>query len=141
MRKYIFLLSLFTFTSCEIHKSDNGDFDGFWQMTNMQLHNGCKGENLNTLPFYWAVQGKILEVRNGDEEIGALFRFDRTKDSLTLYNPLWNSRSAGDIEITDSTELYQYGIYHLREKFQVIQLSSERMILQSDSVEFIFRKY
>ncbi|MDO5446549.1 MAG: lipocalin-like domain-containing protein [Prevotellaceae bacterium] len=127
--------------ACDIHTSDNGDLDGFWQMQRLERLNNCS-QDINPTPMYWSFECDMMEVRPNDKtQRGVFFRFDHSRDSLKIHTPLRDKRSQGDIPITDAKELYEYGIFHLSENFVVEQLSSETMVLSSDSIRAYFRKY
>lgn len=127
--------------SCEVNTSDNGPLDGLWQVTQIELQNGCSGKGMRTLPMYWAFQGNLMEIRQKTDGGGIFFRFANISKTLSLYEPVKNLRDSGDIKITDPIDLHQYGIYHMKENLRILHLSDESMILQSDSIQFTFRKY
>lgn len=144
-KKIAKLLSVFAaatiMTACEIHTSDNGDLDGFWQMQQIERLNNCKQDLLPT-PMYWSFECNLMEIRpNNKTQRGIFFHFDHKRDSLRIYDPVSDKRSQGDIVVTDPKDLYIYGVFHLSEGFAVEQLSSETMVLRSDSIRAYFRKY
>lgn len=135
------ITSIVTLASCEVHSYDNGDLEGFWQLRSIEKLNGCKQKLYNT-PMYWSFQAKLAEIRQEDIKAQEyFFRFDRSKDSLRLYSPILDYRDKGDIPVTDPTELFGFGIFHLDETFCIDELNSETMVLHSDSIKAYFRKY
>ena len=135
------VLSLAFIVSCSTHTSDNGDLDGFWQMTAVEALDGCNTTDMYALPMYWSFEVNLMEVKYKDEPWGVFFRFNHTKDSLIISEPIRNNRDSGDIKIITPELIRPYGVYHLREGFAVEHLSSSTMILKSDSIRARFRKY
>lgn len=131
----------FVCSSCDNHHSCNGKLDGFWQMTNIECFGNCKKADIYNLPMYWAVQVDLLNIRQDKATYGLFFRFRQTKDSLIISEPYINNRDSSDIKITEAALLYPYGIYHLKEGFAIESLTNSAMILKSDSVRLVFRKY
>ena len=97
--------------------------------------------------YFWAVQGKLLHVRNTEDPYtGYFFRFRQTADSLVLSQPHSNGghqsgNDDGDIPITDVKDLRRYGVNSLEEHFHKDQLSSSRLILSTDKLRLYFKKF
>lgn len=128
---------------CELHSSDNGDLDGFWQLC--QVESMATGEvtDMRESQQNWSVQGDLLVVRykystNVPEVI---FRFRHEGNLLTIYDPYISNRDEGDVKIEDETLLYELNIYHLEEKYVVLELDGDRMTLESEDVRLYFRRY
>ena len=134
---YIFITAAML-TACEFHSSDNGDLDGFWQMTQMDtLSTGGSEDVRESLIFYsFEVDLMTAQRLNYDD---VYFRFSHTSDSLILYDPTDGGRT--DNAITDVSELQPMGINRLREGFLVEGLNSDNMILKSQELRLYFRKY
>lgn len=119
-------------TACSSESSNNGDLDGFWQLT------GRPG-------ITWSFQGKILEFRDVDQvhhDLMAKFRHEG--NLLIVYDFRLIDRDAGDLPVTESEaeDLRAYGISNLEEeRFQIRQLTSDDMHLESSSESLHFRKY
>lgn len=119
-------------TACSSESSNNGDLDGFWQLT------GRPG-------ITWSFQGKILEFRDVDQvhhDLMAKFRHEG--NLLIVYDFRLVDRDAGDLPVTESeaADLRAYGISNLEEEqFQIRQLTSDDMHLESSSESLHFRKY
>ena len=119
-------------TSCSSESSNNGDLDGFWLMT------GRPG-------LTWSFQGKILEFRDVNQvhhDLMAKFRHEG--NLLIVYDLRVVDRDAGDPLVTESEmeDLRAYGISNLEEEqFQIKQLNSDDMHLESSSESLYFRKY
>lgn len=119
-------------TGCKSESSNNGDLGGFWQMT------GRPG-------LTWSFQGKILEFRDVNQvhhDLMAKFRHEG--NLLIVYDLRVVDRDAGDPLVTESEmeDLRAYGINDLvEEQFQIRQLTSDDMHLESDDESLHFRKY
>jgi hypothetical protein len=119
-------------TGCKSESSNNGDLDGLWQMT------GRPG-------LTWSFQGKILEFRDVNQvhhDLMAKFRHEG--NLLIVYDLRVVDRDAGDPLVTESEmeDLRAYGINDLvEEQFQIRQLTSDDMHLESDDESLHFRKY
>ena len=131
-------------TSCTLETSDNGDFDGMWQLTRIDSLLTGSSADMRYSQVVWCVQGTLLETRVADlygKEDDVIFRFALTGDSLLLSEPYFSYRDEGDIAVENARKLHRFGITRLEERFLVQQLSSSDLQLQSDSLRLYFRKY
>ncbi len=134
MKRVLFyiIIGMGLLTSCSSESSNNGDLDGFWLMT------GRPG-------LSWSFQGKILEFRDVNQihpDLMAKFRHEG--NLLIVYDLRKLDRDAGDLPVTESEaeDLRAYGISNLEEEqFQIKQLTSDDMHLESSSESLYFRKY
>ena len=134
-------------TACELHTSDNGDLDGFWQMTQMDTLETNRSGDMRSLKIFWAVQGDMLEMRdlhNIDvtqchEKVNFRFRLEDGK--LYLSEPIANDRDISDSIITNPATVAFYGLSSLEQILDVIRLDSEKMTLQTELYRMYFRKY
>ena len=134
MKRVLFyiIIGMGLLTSCSSESSNNGDLDGFWLMT------GRPG-------LTWSFQGKILEFRDVNQvhhDLMAKFRHEG--NLLIVYDLRVVDRDAGDPLVTESEmeDLRAYGISNLEEEqFQIKQLNSDDMHLESSSESLYFRKY
>ena len=120
-------------TGCEIHGSDNGALDGFWQLTEMTVWENGEQQgptDMRESGIYWGVQGDLLRIGS------TYFDFEFTGHNLRIWNPF-----RGDSYVEDATELKRYGLYSLEENFTVEQLTGSEMTLQSEMVKLRLRKY
>ena len=84
----------------------------------------------------------MMEVRDVTYFIcDYFFTFRFTGDSLLLTNPCLLDRERGDVVVTDVRELQPFGINALEERFKVIMLTDDRLVLRSDSITVNLRKY
>lgn len=129
---FYILIGMGLLTSCSSESSDNGDLDGFWVLT------GRSG-------LTWSFQGKILEFRDVNSvhhDLMAKFRHEGNQ--LIIYDFRVVDRDAGDLPVTESEmdDLRAYGINNMvEEQFQIRQLTSDDMHLESALESLHFRKY
>ena len=145
--KKLKLLALLTvcagLTACEVRTSDNGDFDGFWQLTAIDSLVNGRSVDMHLSGEYWAVQVHLLEVRNtNSHHQNVLFRFSFEGDSLHLRSPYYDeSGENGELPKHDVTSLKPYGIDRSDQAYQVLKLNSSNMVLQKEDIRLSFRKY
>ena len=140
-------------TACEVRTSDNGDFDGLWQLSAIDSLGKGRTVDMRSSGEYWAVQVHLLEVRNTKGGHGSvLFRFELTGDSLKLRSPYYDESGEGGNNMKELEEvtakhaeavkvLRPYGIDVPTQGYQLVTLDSNEMILQKDDVRLCFRKY
>lgn len=126
----------------KFHTSDNGALDGYWQLTAVDTLANGHSTDMKEKMIFWAVQTDLLEIRDlTDKHPNILFRFNRSANTLRLYEPVANNRIISDSIINNPATLYYYGLSHLSETLQVLHLSSSNMTLQSERLRMNFRKY
>lgn len=146
MKKLIYILfACVLMVSCELETSGNKEFDGFWQLRQVDTLETGGTKDMHESKIYWAVQGKLLEIRQvGSEEdlgVGIFFRFKRESRQLTLYSPCIDDRHEADQPVEDVEILKPYGIFHLEEAFDIETLNDDDMVLNNDVLRLYFRKY
>lgn len=132
-----------TTTACTLETSDNGSLDGFWQLTQVDsLHNGMMTD-MRTSGIFWAVQAKMLEVRNvyKKHSTNVIFRFQHIGNWLILSEPVVDNREAGDSILTDMRLLRPYGLTGPNDTLTIWRLDGEEMLLDSKIVRMHFRRY
>ena len=102
--------------SCELERDHNGDLAGYWHLERIDTSQTGGVKDMSRDRVFWAVQGKLLMVRNTVEPYtGFFFRFDNSGEYLILSNPHSNGGhqtdgAEGDQPITDVKYLAPYGI-------------------------------
>ncbi len=137
---YILGVVLLT-TACEFHTSDNGDLDGFWQLSSVDTLATGGSTDLRYEQLSWSFQGRLVELCDILQEGDIVGRFQHEENQLTLSDFYFSIRDSGDIKLVDPTPLRRYGVSRLQQTFQVLQLNSSRMTLQSDSLRLNLRRY
>lgn len=144
--KYYFpilgLLLLGCLTSCEF--SDNGTLDGLWYLNQKGNSQTDQITDVSDARITWGFQGKILKLMpwnaNGLEY---MMRFEHSNNQLILSEAFQNDRVNGDeFYNNDSLCLFQkYGITHIPDTFDIIQLNRKKMELHNDRIHLYFMKY
>lgn len=143
MRKLLYIFAfLLLLTACDIHTSDNGDLDGYWQLRSVDtLSNGAVCDMRDSMKF-WSFHASLLHLRDNKEEIKNVFmRFLIADKTMTLSEPIIDIRDSSDMVLTDHTMLRHYGIHRVPETLRIITLNSSTMILENDVLRLNFRKY
>ena len=143
MRKLLYLIITFMMIiACDIHRSDNGDLDGFWQLKSVDtLSTGGTCDMRDSMRF-WGFQANLLHVRYKNEKTGnVLFRFNHTGNIMILSDPIIDMRDSSDLILTDTTLLYHYGIQDVPETLKVVTLNKSTMILENRLLRLHLRKY
>ena len=144
MRKplYIFTM-LLMLAACDIHTSNNGDLDGYWQLRSVDTLSSGMSCDMRDSMLFWSFQGNLLHVRdNKEEKLDKVFmRFTLSDKVMTLTNPIIDLRDSSDLVLTDTTFLRHYGIHDMPETLKVVTLNSSTMILENRVLRLNFRKY
>ena len=147
-RLFLYIIGIgLLMAGCDKENSDNGELDGFWQMTEITEAPGgfCAtmgSTDMRQSGITWSFQGHLLELRDvTDHQKDIMMSFEHKGGELRVYNPYFVERDSGDIKITDANPLIPYGISKTDETFQVVELSSSEMVLSSTNCSLRFRKY
>lgn len=135
--------------ACDIETSDNGDFDGFWHLEQVDTLATGGRLDLSNRRVFWGVQAKLISARDVDVDgnHGYYLRFRQTHDSITTYSPYkdnWHQDkgdNGGDIPIVDPALLSPYGINNIEEGFLKERLKGGRMTLRSKTLRLHFKKF
>ena len=141
---YIIIGVVLLFAGCDKENSDNGNLEGFWQMTEMYAvySSSLPGTDMRQSGLTWSFQGKLLELRDvNDRQKDIVMSFEHKDGKLRVYNPYFVERDSDDIQITDASPLRPYGISQTDDTFEVVELSSNQMILKDLIFTLTFRKY
>ena len=128
---------------CDVESSDNGNLDGFWQMTSKtDKYAKCGAVDMRDSGLTWSFQGKLLELRDvNDRQKDIVLSFEHDGNTLRVYNPYIVERDSDDIKVSDPMLLLPYGIFSLDEKCNVVELKSDKMVLENERFLLKFRKY
>jgi hypothetical protein len=130
---FIFLTATLLF-SCQ-KADDNGDLGGFWKL--LSIENSATGivENTKEYKRFWCIQLDLLATMSEDDDsyncsYGGKGRFQYVGDSLFVQM------------IEKRTDLTKVGMLNPEnERFGVVLLNRDKMILRSDKVVLNFRKF
>ena len=144
MRKLLYIFTmLLMLAACDIHTSNNGDLDGYWQLRSVDTLSCGMSCDMRDSMLFWSFQGNLLHVRdNKEEKLDKVFmRFTLSDKVMTLTNPIIDLRDSSDLVLTDTTFLRHYGIHDMPETLKVVTLNSSTMILENRVLRLNFRKY
>ena len=142
----IFSLSaflVFSFTSCELETSGNGDLDGFWHLVQVDtLQTGGVNDTSKEL-FFWSFQVNLLEFSDRSYQIPIFMaRFNHENGQLKVTQPCLYNRDEGNEMVTEENvkDISPYGLNALEETFRVEELSGSRMTLSNGTLRLYFKK-
>ena len=144
MKKHFYLLLItasiiLTLGACEFETSNNGNLDGNWQLTEVDtLHTGGI-KDMKALQIFYAIQMRLINVSAfNDPNVGGnyYFHFEHQGDSLIFKT----ANSEGKTMYT-TEQLQPFGLNKEAERFKIISLSSNNMILKSEMLILKFRKF
>lgn len=134
---------VFSFTSCELETSGNGDLDGFWHLVQVDtLQTGGVNDTSKDL-FFWSFQVNLLELSDRSYQIPIFMaRFNHDNGQLKVTQPCLYNRDEGNEMVTEENvkDISPYGLNALEETFRVEELSGSRMTLSNGTLRLYFKK-
>ncbi|MCR4601980.1 MAG: lipocalin-like domain-containing protein [Prevotella sp.] len=131
--------------SCELHTSDNGELDGFWQLVQTDTLTNGRSEDVRPKRIFWSVQADLLRMQDLHDDFSmypSIYYYFELKDqTLRVYHPVVDRREISDSLVTSVETVRFYGLNHLDETFKVLQLGDEKMTLENERLRMYFRKY
>lgn len=132
---YIFLAVVFL-QSCQ-KADDNGYLGGFWKL--LKIEDFASNTTLYTKEYkrFWSIQLDVLATASEDDNsylysYGGKGRFQHIGDSLFVQM----------ITVSPSTDLKKVGLYHPEdERFEVVLLNKDKMVLRSKDLLLEFRRF
>ena len=147
-RLLLLLLFPLFIVSCELETSDNGNLDGLWQLyatDTLRTPNGTPGgsADMRESGKIWAFQGRIMMLRQDDgfHHMEVICKFEHEGDWLRVYDPHFSNREIDDPRIDDPETIFPYGLHALDNRLQVVTLSKNWLVVQTDELRLKFRKY
>lgn len=143
MRKIFIIsgvLNLLLLMSCDIESSDNGKLDGFWLLNKIDSLPNGKTTDYSNQSIFWSFQYDLLQLSNLNDN-NIIYRFEKNSKQLYLHNPCMFDRALGDSLVTNVDVLRPYGVNSLNETFNIVDLSSSNMILESPVLRLHFVKH
>ena len=130
---------------CDIHTSDNGKLDGFWQLTQTDTLGNGRTEDMRNRQIFWSVQADIVRVADlkevHAEHVPVFFHFEHKGDQLRLFDPVADKRELSDSIVNSVETVSYYGLGHLDETFRVLLLEETKMTLENERLRMYFRKF
>ena len=134
---------VFSFTSCELETSGNGDLDGFWHLVQVDtLQTGGVKDTSKDL-FFWSFQVNLLQFSDRSYQIPIyMARFNHDNGQLKVTQPCLYNRDEGNEMVTEENvkDISPYGLNALEETFRVEELSGSRMTLSNGTLRLYFKK-
>lgn len=137
MKKIIYIfLAVVLASSCQ-KADDNGDLGGFWKL--LKIEDFATGVTMDTKEYkrFWSIQLDVLATSSEDDDsynynYGGKGRFQHIGDSLFVQM----------ITVSSKSDLKKVGLYNPEdERFGVVLLNRDKMILRSKDALLEFRKF
>ena len=123
-RIFLLLFSVLLFASCQ-KEDENGDLGGFWKLLKIEKLPAGHVEDTRGDDRFWAIQLKMITTNNGGKG-----RFQYTGDSLFVQM------------LQRPADPKAVGLYnHEDERFEVIILNRNSMVLRSKDAVLTLRKF
>ena len=132
---YILLTAVLA-SSCQ-KADDNGDLGGFWKLLKIEEFTTATTIDTKEYKRFWSIQLDVLATSSEDDDsysynYGGKGRFQHIGDSLFVQM----------ITISPSSDLKKVGLYNPKdERFGVVLLNRNKMILRSKDALLEFRKF
>ena len=143
--RYILLsmVALFSLSACEIETHDNGKLDGFWHLEKVDTIATGGVCDMSQQKVFWSVQAMIIEVSDSSNinDKTKIYACAHRDGKLSLFNAHKSDRTEGDPIIEDPTILQPFGISNVNDNFEVMQLTGSKMMLKSETLRLVFRKF
>ena len=97
-QRYLSILTMaivLLLAGCDIHRSDNGDLDGLWQMTTEENLTTGEVSDGRDAKVTWGIQGALVELRAYDAPV-VFAKFEHTDNSLVLRDICFSGRHDSD---------------------------------------------
>ncbi len=128
--------------ACDLEYSNNGMLDGNWQLRQIDTLATNGTCNMSQSYIYWAVQDKLLQIRDIDNDnLIILFRFEKKEGHLTILSPCKVITKDELVPLETNELLLPFGITDIEETFLIENLSHGNLVLSNDLYRLHFRKY
>ena len=141
MKKIVYILLAVVLFSCD-KLPVNGKLDGMWQLMEIRHANNEKTYPERTYYRFQLELFRLNKVHEGslhesktDSYVG---RFEFTEDSLSFYNI--RKYKNENVAATDK-DLAPFGLNTSTDRFRIEELTSSNMVLKSQDVQLVFRKF
>ena len=137
MKKIIYILLTAVLASSCQKTDDNGDLGGFWKLLKIEEFTTATTIDTKEYKRFWSIQLDVLATSSEDDDsysynYGGKGRFQHIGDSLFVQM----------ITISPSSDLKKVGLYNPKdERFGVVLLNRNKMILRSKDALLEFRKF
>jgi len=140
------LLFLAIYTSCENKRDDSGTLGGMWQLLEWRALDGSpvfsKPDNSNA-SIYYKVRNNLLMLQElpGETDSYFLTYYHQAEGCIIINQPYKIVNNAErDTVLHPIEDLKKYGIPNTG-RLQILELSSDKMVLSGEEGILRFRKY
>lgn len=137
MKKIIYIfLAVMLASSCQ-KADDNGDLGGFWKLLTIEDYATASTIDTREYKRFWSIQLDVLATTSEDDNsynynYGGKGRFQHVGDSLFVQM----------VTVSPKSDLQKVGLYNpYDERFEVVLLNRNKMILRSEYALLEFRKF
>ena len=137
MKKIIYIF-LAVVLACSCQKADdNGDLGGFWKLLSIEDYAAATTIDTKEYKRFWSIQLDVLATASEDDDsynygYGGKGRFQHVGDSLFVQM----------VTVSKNSDLRKVGLYTpYDERFEVVLLNRNKMILRSEHAILEFRKF
>ena len=148
MQKQFFLycivsiLFLAIHTSCENKRDDSGTLGGMWQLVEWRAVDGSIAYNKPDTTLYYKVRSNLLMLQElpGESETYFLTYYQQTEGCLVINPDKIVNNAERDTVLHPIQDLKKYGVPSTG-RLQILELTSDKMVLSGEEGTLRFRKY
>lgn len=148
MQKQFFLycivsiLFLAIHTSCENKRDDSGTLGGMWQLVEWRAADGSIAYNKPDTTLYYKVRSNLLMLQElpGESESYFLTYYQQAEGFLVINPDKIVNNAERDTVLHSIQDLKKYGVPSTG-RLQILELTSDKMVLSGEEGTLRFRKY
>lgn len=137
-----FMAAAIGMSSCDgIEVSHNGKLEGYWHIVEYDTLATGGVCDMSKSTLFIGVQMHLMGFYDSSSTVANLFsHFEKGDSTLRFYDFFRDDRLAGDHRETDTSATRLYGINNLNETFSIEHISSNSLILRSNTLRIKLRK-
>lgn len=138
----ISILFLVIHTSCENKRDDSGTLGGMWQLVEWRAADGSIAYNKPDTTLYYKVRSNLLMLQElpGESETYFLTYYQQTEGCLVINPDKIVNNAERDTVFHPIQDLKKYGVPSTG-RLQILELTSDKMVLSGEEGTLRFRKY
>ena len=128
--------------SCDgLEMSHHGKLEGYWHIVEFDTLATGGVCDMSKSTLFIGVQMHLMGFYDSSSTVANLFsHFEKGDSTLRFYDFFRDDRLAGDHRETDTSATRMYGISNLNETFSIEHISSNSLILRSNTLRIKLRK-
>ena len=136
------ILFLVIHTSCENKRDDSGTLGGMWQLVEWRAADGSIAYNKPDTTLYYKVRSNLLMLQElpGESETYFLTYYQQTEGCLVINPDKIVNNAERDTVLHPIQDLKKYGVPSTG-RLQILELTSDKMVLSGEEGTLRFRKY